>query len=99
MFFIRTFRNGSSFELCSKINFILGYRFCSRLCNSLMSPLGHFQNMKQSSKYLFHNLVNSSFMSLPYFLPIISCRFSSKYTRVRIAYVGTMLVPVAIPRV
>ena len=49
------------------INFILGCRFC----NSFMSPHGHFQNMKQLSKYLFHDLVNSSFMSLPYFSPII----------------------------
>ena len=72
-------KNGSSFELCSIINVILGCRFCSRLCNSLMSPHGHFQNMKQSSKYLFHDLVNFPFMLLAYFLPIISYWFSSKY--------------------
>ena len=64
-----------------------------------MSAHGHFQNMKQSSEYLFHDLVNSSFMLLPYFLPIISYRFSSKYARVRVAYVGTILVPIAVPRV
>ena len=57
-FFIRMSKNGNSFKLCSIVNFILGCRFCSRLCNSLMSPHGHFQNMKQSSKYLFHDLVN-----------------------------------------
>ena len=71
-FFIRLSKNGSSFELSAIVNFILGCRFCNRLCNSLMSPQGHFQNMKQSSKYLFHDLVNSSFMLLPYFLPTIS---------------------------
>ena len=65
-------KNGNSFELYSIVNFILGCRFFRRLSNSLMSPHGHFQNMKQSSKYLFHGSVNSSFMSLPYFLPIIS---------------------------
>ena len=64
-------KNGCSFELCSIVNFILEYRFCCRLWNSLMSPHGHFQIMKQSSKYIFHDLVNTSFMSLLYFLPII----------------------------
>ena len=63
--FIRMSKNDSSFELCSIVNFIFGCRFCCRLCNLLMPPYGHFQNMKQSSKYLFHYLVNSSFMSLP----------------------------------
>ena len=92
-------RNDNSFELCSIVNFILGCRFCSRLCNSLMSSHGHFQNMKQSSKYLFYDWVNSSFMSLPYFLHIISYRFSSKYASVRVAYVGTILVLMAVPRV
>ena len=46
MFFIRMSKNGNSFELCSIVYFILGCRFCSRLCNSLMSPHGHFQNTK-----------------------------------------------------
>ena len=98
-FFIRMSKNGSSFELCSIVNFILGCRFCSRLYNSLMSPHGHFQNMKQSSKYLFHDLVNSSFMSIPYFLPISSYRFYSKCAWVRVAYVGGILVPRAVPKV
>ena len=64
-----------------------------------MSPCGYFLNMKQSYKYLFHDLVRSSFMSLPYFLPIVSYKFSSKYARVRVAYVGTILVPIAVPSV
>ena len=34
-------------------------------------------------------------MSLLYFLPIISFRFSSKYARVGVAYVDTILVPIA----
>ena len=97
--FTRMSKNGSSFRLCSIVNFILGCRFCSSSCNSLMSPHGYFQYMKQSSKYLFHDLVKSSFMLLPYFLPIFSCRFSSKYARVRIAYVGAIFVPMAIPSV
>ena len=37
-------------------------------------------------------------MSLPYFLPIISYRFSPKYARVRVAYVGAILVPIVVPR-
>ena len=40
---IRMSKNGNSFELCSIVNFILGCRFYSRLCNLLMSPSGHFQ--------------------------------------------------------
>ena len=55
--------------------------------------------MKKSYKYVFHDLVNSPFMSLLYFLPIISYRFSSKYASVRVAYMGTILVPIAVPRV
>ena len=81
------------------VNFILGCRFCGRSCSSLMSPHGYFQNMKQSSKYLFHDLVKGFFMSLPYFLPIISYRFSSKYTWVRVAYVGAIFVLIAVPNV
>ena len=83
--------------MCSIVNFILGCKFCSRSGNSLMSPRGCFQNIKQSSKYLFHDLVKSSFMSLPYILPIFSCRFSSKYARVRVEYVGVIFVPMAVP--
>ena len=56
-FFMRMCKNGNSFRLCSIVNFIFGCRFCSRSCNSLMSPHGYFQNMKQSSKYIFHDLV------------------------------------------
>ena len=86
-------KNYCSFDVWSVVNSILGCRFWCRLCNSLMSSHVHFKNMKQSSKYLFHDLVNSSIMLLPYFLPIISNRFSSKYARVWVAYVGTMFVP------
>ena len=97
MLFMRTSKN-SSFELCSIVNFILEFRFCSRLCNSLMSPHEHSQNMKQPFKYLFHDLVNS-FKLLSYFFPFISYRFPSKYARVRVAYVDAILVPIAVPRV
>ena len=98
-FFTRMSKNGSSFRLCSIVNFILGCRFCSSSCNSLMSPHGYIQIMKQSGKYLYNDLVNFSFMSLPYFLPIFSYRFSSKYARVRVAYVGAIFVPIAVPSV
>ena len=57
-FSISTSKNGSSFVLRSIANFILECRFFSRLCNSLMSSHGHFQ----SSKYLFHDLVNSLYL-------------------------------------
>ena len=98
-FFTRMSKNGNSFRLCSIVDFMLRCRFCSSSCNSLMSPHGYFQNMKQLSKYLFHDLVKSSFMSLLYFLPIISYRFSSKYARVRVAYVDAIFVPIAVPSV
>ena len=98
-FFMRMSKNGSSLDLCSIVNFIFGYRFWSKFYNWLMFPHGHFQNMKQSSKYLFHDLVNSPFMLLLYFLPIILYRFSSKYAKVRVVYVGAILVPIAVPRV
>ena len=40
-FFIKMSKNGSSLEVCSIVNFILGCRFCSRLCTSL-----HGSNIK-----------------------------------------------------
>ena len=64
MFFMRMSKNGSSFELCSIVNFIFVCRFCSRLCNSLMSPHVHFHNIKKSSKYLFHDLINSPYVCM-----------------------------------
>ena len=64
-----------------------------------MLPHKHSQNMKQSSKYLFHDLINSVFILLLYFLPIILDSFSSKYAKVRVAYVGSILVPIAVPRI
>ena len=97
--FYKDVKNGNSFVLCFIVNFILGCRFCSRPYNSLMSSHGYFQNTKQSSKYLFDDLVISSFMSLPNFLPLISNRFISKDARVRIAFVGAILVPITVPRV
>ena len=36
-FFMRMSQNGTSFELCSIVNFILECRFWSRLCNSFIS--------------------------------------------------------------
>ena len=92
-------KNGSAFKLCSILKLILGRRFCSRLCNSLISPHGHFQNMKQTSKYLFHDLVKCFFYVVALFLSIISYSFSSKNARVRVAYVGVTLVPIAVPSV
>ena len=96
---MRMCKNGSSLKLFFMVDFILGCRFWSWLCNLLMFPRGHFRSMKQLSWYLFHDLVNSLFMLLPYFLLMIAYRFSSKYARVRVAYVGTILVPIAVSRV
>ena len=62
-FSIRISKNTCSFERYSIVNFFRGVGFCGRLCNSFMSPYGHFQNIKQSSKYIFHDLINSFFMS------------------------------------
>ena len=89
-------KNGSSLKLCSRVDCILW--FWSKLCKSSMLHHGHFQNMKQSSKNLFHDLINSVFI-LFYFLSMISYRFSSQYTKVRVAYVCAILVPIAVPRV
>ena len=66
-FLKRMFKNDSSLNLCSIVNSILGCRFCSKLCKLLMLPYGHFQKMKQSFKYLFHDLVYSVFILLLYF--------------------------------
>ena len=57
-------KNGSSLKLCSMVNFILECRFWRKLCKSLMLLHGHFQNMKQSSMYLFYDLINSIFVLL-----------------------------------
>ena len=89
---MRMSENGSSFELCSIVNLILGCRFCSRLSNSFMYK--YFPNMKQSSKYIFHDLVNSPFILLPYFFYL-----TSKYAKVRVLCAGTILVPIAVSRV
>ena len=42
LFLMRISKNGSSLKLCSTVNFILGCKFFSRLCNSLMFPYGYF---------------------------------------------------------
>ena len=78
------------------MNFILGCRFWIKLCKLLMSPLGYFQNMKQSFKYLFHDLVNSVFILLHCFYWWFY-RFSSKFVKVRVAYVAAILAPIAVP--
>ena len=62
-------KNGSSLKLCSLVNFILGFWFWSKLCKSLILPHEHFQSIKQSSRYLFHELINSVFILLQYFCP------------------------------
>ena len=89
---MRMSKNDSSYGLCSTVNFIVECRFGSRLCNSLMSTHWYFQNMKQSSKYIFHDLVNSPLMLLAYFSFFISYRFSSKYVKFKVAYVDAILV-------
>ena len=87
-FFISMSKNCCCFDLCSIVNFILGVGFYSSLSNSLMSPHGHFHNMKKIIQIYFPDLINFSFTSFPYFLPMISYRFYSKDVRVRLAYVG-----------
>ena len=64
-----------------------------------MLPHGHFQNTKQSSWYIFHDIINSVFILLWYCLPMISYRYSCKYAKVRVAYVDAILVPIGVPRV
>ena len=61
-------KNSSSLKLCSRVNLILGCRLLSKLCKSLTSNNGLFQNMKQSSKNLFHDLVNFVFIFLYFYL-------------------------------
>ena len=49
------------------VNSILGCRFESKLCKSLMLPHEHFQNMIESSRYLFYDLIKSVFILLLHF--------------------------------
>ena len=58
LIFMRMTKSGCSLKLCFVMNFILRYRFRSKLFKSLILPHVHFQNMKQSSRYLFHDLIN-----------------------------------------
>ena len=81
------------------VNFILGCRFLSKLCKSLMLPNGNSQNIDQSSRYLFNDPINSVFILLLYFLLSISYRSSGKYVNFRVAYVGAILIPMAVSRV
>ena len=70
--FIRMSKNGNSFKLCSIVNFILGCRFCSRSCYSLIPPSWVFPEYEA---IIQHDLVKSSFMSLPYFLLLFHIGF------------------------
>ena len=61
-FLMRMSESSNSLNLCSMVNFILGCRFLSKLCKSLMLPQEYFQNMKQSSRHLFYDLIYSIFI-------------------------------------
>ena len=93
---MRMIENGHSLELYCYGNFILSCRLWSKLCKSSLLLHGHFQNMKQSSRYLSHDLIKSISILLPYIFMVISNWFSSKYAKVRVAYVGTILVPITV---
>ena len=60
-----------------------------------MSP--HFQNMKHWLSIFFP--CSSKFCFYIVFFPMILYRFSSKYAKVRMAYVGAISVCIAVPRV
>ena len=66
------------------------------LCESLMFPHVQFQNLKQSSKYLFHDFVNSLCIFSLCFLLMISYKLSTKNSKARVAYEGAILVPIAV---
>ena len=74
---MRMSKNASSLKLCYMMSFILGYRLRSKFWKSLI------QNMKQSSRYLFHDLKNTVFIFL-YFFSMILYRFSSKTVKVKV---------------
>ena len=54
-FSIRKSKNGNSLKLFSMLNFL---RFSIKLYKSLMLPDEYLHNMKQSSRFLFHDLIN-----------------------------------------
>ena len=60
-----------------------------------MLPHENFLNMK----VIQVSIPISNELCLPYFFPFISYTFTSKYANVRVAYAGTILVPIAIPTV
>ena len=49
----------------------------------------HFHNMKQSTTYIFHNEINC-FDIVAVFSLVILYRFSTKYAKVKVAYVGDL---------
>ena len=77
------------------VNFIKGFRFWSRLCISLAHE--HFQNMKPSFWCLFYDLIKSIFILSLYFFFMISYNFSFKNVKLRMTYVGAILVLISIP--
>ena len=74
-FLMKNTKNGLSLKLSSMVNFTLQFRFWSILCKSPMLHHRHLQNMKLSSKYILHDLINSVFILLLRFLPMISWIF------------------------
>ena len=59
LIFMRMPKNGCTIKLCSTVNLILGCMFWSKSYESLVLPCKHFQNIKQSSRYLFYILIKS----------------------------------------
>ena len=78
LYFDEEVYNGCPLKLCFIGNFILVSRFWSKLYKSLTFPLEHFQNMKQFSSYLFHDLIHCVLYSCCIF-PMIYYRYPSKY--------------------
>ena len=96
-FLMRTSEKVSSLKLCFLVNFILWCKFWIKLCKLLMLPHGHFQNMKQPSMYIFHDLINSVFIVL-YFYLCFDIDFPLSMLML-VAYFGAILVPIPVPRV
>ena len=87
-------KNDSSLKLYSIVYFILGCRFWSMLCKSIMFPCIKFQHMKPSSKYLFHDLVNSFFIFSSYFFYSSSSSSSCHAGSTDIPYPLSPLLPI-----
>ena len=71
-------KNTNSLKVCSTVNFSLGFGFWSKLCTSLMLPHEHFQDVKQSSRYIFYDINLVLILFLHTFF-MISDGFSSSY--------------------